>query len=231
MTQAQQSFIEQIAPLLQRYAVLNGYHIEVVPAMIAQACLESFYNGGLSSLAAKYHNYWGMKCGTSWTGKSVNMSTKEEYTTGTLTSIRDNFRVYANMEEGVKGYFQFLGYSNYRPCRDARTPEVFIYYLKAGGWATSSTYVTSLISRLDTLGVRKYGVEIQEEEIEPYAGIVTASALRVRTGAGTGYPIMQVGGHDLLLPNNMVVAICGERDGFGRLSDIGGWVSLSYISH
>jgi len=228
MTTVQQHFIDSIAPLLQKYCDINGYHKAVVPAMIAQACQESFYKDGLSSLATRYHNYWGMKCG-SWKGKSVNMATKEEYSPGTLTSIRDNFRAYDNMEEGVKGYFEFLGYSNYRSCKLARTPEVFIYALKSGGWATSSSYVANVTAKLDTLNLRRYGLEIPEKKIEPYAGTVSASALRVRSGPGTNFPVMNVAGKDFLLPHKMVVAICDEQNGFGRLSNINGWVSLLYI--
>ena len=37
-----------------------------------------------------------MKCGTAWTGASVNMATQEEYTPGVMTNIRDNFRAYSS---------------------------------------------------------------------------------------------------------------------------------------
>jgi len=99
-----QNFISTIAPLIQKYAASYGY--KVASAIIAQACLESAY--GTSQLASKYHNYFGMKTGSSWRGKSVNLSTKEEYTVGTLTTIKAGFRVYDNMEDGVKGYFDFI---------------------------------------------------------------------------------------------------------------------------
>lgn len=97
-------FIEQIAPIIQKYAKAYGY--KVVSAVIAQACIESGF--GRSTLSAKYHNYFGLKCGSGWLGPSVNMNTKEEYTPGTLTSIRDFFRVYSSMEDGVKGYYEFI---------------------------------------------------------------------------------------------------------------------------
>ena len=99
-----QEFIKQIAGYVKKYAA--GYGIKVHSPIIAQAILESGW--GESRLAAVYHNYFGLKCGTKWTGKSVNLKTMEEYTPGTLTQIKDNFRVYDNMEEGVKGYFQFI---------------------------------------------------------------------------------------------------------------------------
>lgn len=80
----QTEFINTIAPLIVKEAKSRGY--KVASAIIAQACLESNY--GKSTLSAKYHNYFGMKCGSYWTGKSVNMTTKEEYKVGTLTTIR-----------------------------------------------------------------------------------------------------------------------------------------------
>lgn len=53
--------------------------------------------------------------------------------------------------------------------------------------------------------------------------------LNVRTGPGTMYPCMKVNGQALQLPNGLVVAICEEADGWGRLLDLQAWVSLSYL--
>ena len=72
ITEKQQRFIEDIAKHVQKYA--RAYGILVHSPIIAQAILESGW--GESKLASKYHNYFGMKCGTTWTGKSVNMETK-----------------------------------------------------------------------------------------------------------------------------------------------------------
>lgn len=48
------------------------------------------------------------------------MRTQEEYREGTLTSIRDNFRVFDSMEEGVKGYFEFIQLERYRNLQGIR---------------------------------------------------------------------------------------------------------------
>ena len=96
---AREKFIADIAGYVKKYA--GQYGILVYSPVIAQAVLESGW--GESRLASQYHNYFGLKCGTRWTGRSVNMRTQEEYMEGTLTSIRDNFRVFDSMEEGVKG--------------------------------------------------------------------------------------------------------------------------------
>lgn len=69
-------FITAVAGYVDKYA--SAYGILVHSSVIAQEILESGW--GKSTLAAKYHNYFGLKCGTKWKGGSVNLSTKEEYT-------------------------------------------------------------------------------------------------------------------------------------------------------
>lgn len=134
-------FIEVIAKYVIKYA--NDYGIKVHSPIIAQAILESGWGG--STLASKYNNFFGLKCGGSWKGKSVNMATKEEYTVGTLTDIRANFRVYDSIEDGVKGYFEFINYSRYSNLKGVTNPEEYCRLIKADGYATSSTYVTNLM--------------------------------------------------------------------------------------
>ena len=134
-------FVEQIAKCVKKYAW--AYGIAVHSPIIAQAILESGW--GKSGLASKYHNYFGLKCGSSWKGKSVNMATKEEYKVGTLTNIRDNFRVYDSMEAGIKGYFNFINTSRYANLRGVKDPEEYIKRIKFDGYATSSKYVDNIM--------------------------------------------------------------------------------------
>lgn len=143
----QKAFINEIGPIIQELAKAKGY--QVCSPIIAQACIES--NFGLSSLSAKYHNYFGMKCGSAWKGKSVNLSTKEEYNSQ-LVSIRDNFRVYDDMRSGVEGYFSFISTNRYANLKTASTPKQYLEYIKKDGYATSSSYVNTnlnCISRHD----------------------------------------------------------------------------------
>lgn len=145
-------FINKIAPLVQKYAKEYGY--KVASPIIAQACNESAF--GLSSLSSKYNNHFGMKCGGSWTGKSVNMATQEEYEVGTLTNIRDNFRAYDTFEEGVKGYFEFIGYSRYDNLHEANSAEEYLTMIKNDGYATSSTYVENNMTIVNQYNLTQY---------------------------------------------------------------------------
>ena len=147
-----QKFVDDIAKCVKKYA--GSYGISVHSPIIAQAILESGW--GKSKLAADYHNYFGMKCGTKWTGPSVNMATQEEYTAGTLTTIKDNFRVYDNMEDGVKGYFEFIQLSRYENLKGITAPQKYIETIKNDGYATSSTYVDSLMQIIKLYNLTAY---------------------------------------------------------------------------
>lgn len=153
------AFITEIAPLIQKYAKEYGY--KVCSPIIAQACCESAY--GTSSLGKKYHNYFGMKCGSTWKGRSVNLKTNEEYTVGTYTQISANFRVYDSMEEGVKGYFEFISKTRYANLKTATTPKQYLEFIKADGYATSSTYVNTNMTIIEKNNLTVY----DKKEVQP----------------------------------------------------------------
>ena len=152
MTTEQKTFIENIAAAARKHAA--NYGIAVISPIIAQAINESGW--GKSTLAAKYHNYFGMKCGSAWKGKSVNMSTCEEYEVGVLTQIKDNFRVYDSLEEGVKGYFDFISASRYANLKGVTDPKTYIKNIKADGYATSSQYVKNLLNLVSAYNLTQY---------------------------------------------------------------------------
>lgn len=157
----QETFIMQIAPLIQKCAKLYGY--KVASPIIAQACLESAY--GKSGLA-KYHNYFGMKAGKNYSGPSVKMKTKEEYQKGVLTEIYANFRTYSDMDSGVKGYFDFISTNRYANLKTATTAEQYLTFIKLDGYATSNSYVKSCMSV-----VNKYNLKMYDTGVVPAASL------------------------------------------------------------
>lgn len=171
-----QDFINKIAGYVKKYAA--AYGISVHSPIIAQAVLESGW--GESRLAAVYHNYFGLKCGTRWAGKSINLKTMEEYTPGTLTQIKDNFRVYDSMEEGVKGYFDFIRPERYRNLKGITDPAAYLETIKADGYATSSKYVENIMRIVSQYDLRQY--DVKEE-----TGIIPEDAAeRAGDAAGNG---------------------------------------------
>lgn len=133
-------FIDFIGDTITVIAKERGY--KYPSAIIGQAIIESA--NGNSLLAREYCNYFGLKCGSSWKGKSVNLQTKEEYQKGTLTTIRDNFRVYDSVVKGVQGYFDFIQYDRYKNLKTATSSKHYLELLKQDGYCTSSTYVNNV---------------------------------------------------------------------------------------
>lgn len=163
-----QTFINQIAPLIVAEGKRRGY--KVFSTTIAQAIIESKY--GKSLLGYKYHNYFGLKAGKVWLqqGKpAVSLKTKEEYTVGKLTTISDYFRSYNSMAEGVAGYYDFISSKRYENLRSAVSYEQFALLLKADGYATSSSYVSTLCNTVIKYALTKYDSATSEAAASPYS--------------------------------------------------------------
>lgn len=175
MAEIREEFIVQIALLVKKYA--PQYEIMVHSPIIAQAILEAwnYKTNSLSILASKYHNYHGLKCGSKWTGRSVNLSTNEEYQAGVMTSIRDNFRVFGSMDEGVKGYFEFIQLSRYKNLKGIAEPQRYLETIKADGYATDSKYVSKCMALIEQYDLTKYDAK-EVEKVGKYASEIVKLA-------------------------------------------------------
>ena len=147
-----EEFIEAVAEYVIKYA--PQYGILVNSPIIAQTILES--NWGDSKLSAQYHNYFGLKTGSNWTGKAVNLKTSEEYTPGVHTQIRDDFRVYDSMEDGIKGYFDFIQYPRYKNLKGITDPQDYLETIREDGYATSYSYVQNNMALIKQYNLTKY---------------------------------------------------------------------------
>lgn len=142
LNNAQQKFVIDMYSKCNRIGV--AYNNLCPIAVTAQACLESNY--GRSNLSSNYHNYFGLKCGKYWTGKKVSFKTKEEYVHGVLTVITADFRAYDSMEEGVKGYYEFVNTRRYSNLKGVVSPVEYLKNIKEDGYATSYSYVSNVLS-------------------------------------------------------------------------------------
>ena len=105
------------------------------------------------------------------------MKTQEEYTPGTLTTISDNFRVYDSMEDGIRGYFEFIQLSRYQNLRGITDPEKYLETIRADGYATSSSYVENSMKL-----IRQYGLTKYDEGEKRTMGKTAESVLNVMRG-------------------------------------------------
>lgn len=152
-TQAQaKAFIDYISPMIVNEGKNRGY--KVVSTVIAQAIIEGAC--GTSRLAREAHNHFGLKCGSAWKGDSITLSTKEEYQKGNLVTIKAKFRKYPNDMAGVAGYYDFISAKRYANLKTATTYREYAEYLKADGYATSSSYINTLCSTVEKYGLTVY---------------------------------------------------------------------------
>lgn len=195
-------FIERIAPLIQQESIKRSY--KICSVAIAQAIIEGA--AGTSSLARIYHNHFGMKCGSSWKGASVNLKTKEEYTVGTLTTIKDNFRAYPDDAAGVAGYYDFISTKRYANLKDAQTASEYAERLKSDGYATSSTYVQTLLKTVEKYDLTKYDSVMGEVPVH----IATRRTLR-KGMSGSDVIIVQNILNELGYPVGKIDGIAGPK--------------------
>lgn len=141
MTNEQLKFINDIGTAARSY--YDKY--KILPSLvIAMAIKESGW--GNSQLASKHHNYFGMK----WTTKSgtqyVEYNTKEyDKTAGTYVTVKAKFRSFPTLEEGIKGFYDFIsGYKRYANLIGETDPVKACQKIQADGWATAPTYAVSL---------------------------------------------------------------------------------------
>lgn len=121
-------YINKMYSILAPMCIKYGYH-NVACAMIAQSIQE----GWNSKLATTYHNYWGMKTGSGFKGKTVAMNNKA----GNDPAV---YRTYPTMEAGCEGYFQFLNYSRYKPLKNCTTDIEYLDKIGPCGWNSNDGY-------------------------------------------------------------------------------------------
>ena len=147
-------FIPTIAPLV--VAENNKRGKPLYPSVvIAQAICESGW--GQSTIMMKANAIFGIKATSSWKGKVYNANTQECYDGSTYTNITACFRAYNNLAESISDYFDLITKSErYRRATVAETPLECITAIKNGGYATSPTYINTIMSIINTNNLTKY---------------------------------------------------------------------------
>lgn len=152
------TFIDNIALIAQNLCLTREKWI--LPSVcIAQACCESAYGTSKAMKAANglfgFKVGKGVKYGTAWKGKSYSTKTKEFY--GQYVSITDNFRAYDTVEEAVEDYMDLLcSLSRYKSAVCEVDARKCITAIKEGGYATSPTYISTIMSIVDKYDLTKY---------------------------------------------------------------------------
>ena len=141
----QEKYIEKYAPLAVSEMYRSG-----VPASItlAQGLLES--GNGLSELARKSNNHFGIKCHNNWKGGRVYFDDDEK---------GECFRKYSHPSESYRDHSDFLRYRDrYKFLFDYRVTDykAWAYGLKKAGYATDPAYPKKLIKLIEEYNLSQY---------------------------------------------------------------------------
>ena len=164
---------------------------------IAQIICESGQGETMSQLATRDHNLFGMKWASSFASApevagKAGWSTQEEYTPGTFTTITAYFTVFKGDVECIRFrsrvFLQASHYRNNALIRQAiaeHSSDKMAEGLKDAGWATSSAYVDSLKSAMDTYNLRRFD-SMTVEDLE--SGALSADAIIAAAYSQLGVP-------------------------------------------
>lgn len=126
-----------------------GIPSSVTLAQIIQESSGS-YEGGLSGLAYKYNNLFGVTKGSSWTGETVTMSNKA----GTDTKT---YRVYSSVIDSIVDHAKVLLKSRYTQYTGkATTVDEYIDGIAKGGYAEDPNYASNLKSVIKSYNLTAY---------------------------------------------------------------------------
>ena len=165
-----------------------------------------------------------LRCGFEDVTADVNLSTGAGLQRGdVLLNVRHHTAMSIGCGRMVHASINESGRATGGKTGDQTGREICVrsYYKYSKGWDKVLRYVGS---REEADG-QKGGTSVKQ-----YAGVVNVSSyLNVRSGPGTSYGVVRIGGTDFRLPAGMVVSIEAEQAGWGKLTGVNGWVSLSYI--
>ena len=141
----QEKYIDKFAPLAVEEMYRSG-----IPASItlAQGLLESGY--GLSELAVKGNNHFGIKCHNTWTGKKMYYDDDKK---------GECFRVYSSPEQSYRDHSDFLRYRDrYKFLFDYKITDYksWAHGLKKAGYATDPSYPKKLINLIEEYDLHEY---------------------------------------------------------------------------
>lgn len=145
-------FIPTIAPIVQKVNKELGNPL-FTSVVIAQAICESGW--GQSSIMMKANAIFGIKATKDWKGKTYNARTSEFY--DGYVSITAGFRAYDSLEDSIRDYFKLItSLPRYKNAINTSSPLECITAIKNGGYATSPTYINTIMSIIKSNNLTSY---------------------------------------------------------------------------
>ncbi|SEM27902.1 flagellar protein FlgJ [Luteibacter sp. UNCMF331Sha3.1] len=138
-----EEFVQKLAPHAIEAAKKLGVSVR---ALLAQAALETGWGKHMPQQGSTTSfNMFGIKAGSSWDGKRVNVPTLE-YEGGVAVRKKDSFRAYDSPSESFQDYADMVSSSPRYAAAVGRGDDVagFAHALVKGGYATDPSYAKKL---------------------------------------------------------------------------------------
>jgi len=142
-----QDFYNQLLPYALQLEKETGIQTDIT---LTQAAHETgFGTSGNTDLVLKYHNLFGIKPGSTWTGPVATFTTHETIN-GKYLAVQDQFRSYPDFLSSMRDWAQLLIrlYPDAYRAAQAGDINAFAYGLqhgKAGAYATDPKYSVALL--------------------------------------------------------------------------------------
>ena len=208
MNSNEKAFIEEVGPIAAADMRNSG-----VPASltVAQAILESGW--GASGLAVRANNLFGIKAGTTWTGRVYSADTKECYDGKAFETVKAMFRAYSGWAESIADHSAVLTAPRYAAVIGAADYKEACRAVQAGGYATDPAYAEKLIRIIEKYGLTVYDGEadlkgedhIMNEQEKRFREIVVQTAqgfLGCKESDGSHRKIIDIYNADAPIPRN-----------------------------
>ncbi len=147
-TYTRAEFIDKYGAFIHKTVKGSGI---LAGTLISQAILESSgkdENGdwkvGGSKLSRESNNFFGIKSGGNWSGKTYNIDTGEVIR-GKKVTVNADFRAYNSVKDSIEDYVKFIKENpRYSNVLKAKTVALQAKELKKAGYATSIEYAQTL---------------------------------------------------------------------------------------
>lgn len=164
------AFIDKVGPLAAQVCKERGYGNAQAWTCVAQACCETGY--GTSSIMMGANAILGIKADKGWVqaakygGLVYSAKTKECYDGRTYVDIKDTFRAYGSLIDSVRDYFDLIEKPRYVISLSKNSVLECITDIKNGGYATSPTYINTIITIYNSNRERIEKYKVSDNMIE-----------------------------------------------------------------
>ena len=167
------SFINTLGPLAVAEAnrrIASGSKYVAPSVCMGQSAHETGW--GTSKIMKDYNAFFGIKPGSSWTGRTFSADTWEVYD-GVPTNVTSLFRAYDSLEDSVADYFDLIiNNSRYAKAlstypNDKKSAYDTLYEIWAGGYATDEEYVPNVYGLMEGRNLPEWDALVDGVTFDP----------------------------------------------------------------